>query len=519
MKATNPKAQNPRLPLLHAEERSNKLLIHWTVTSKAAVLVCLFLFLCLPFSRAQEADLVMDKALLEAYQSVLDLRTVEALQKLPDENSVEAVYIASLAEAIDLLITEDNTKFSQYEERFLKRLDKGLKGSPRDYQFVQAEIRLQWAFVYLKFGHELDAALHLRQAYQIAENCRDKFPDYLPIRKTSGLLQIIVGSIPDKYNWVLSLLNMRGSVSSGLADLQRIAASSSNLALEGKFLYALVKGFILSQPDQGLEDMKRVLSERKDNRLARFLAASLAIKSSKSEYALSLLEGLSEPEPAKGLPLYYADYLRGEAYLHKGDYLNSISSYRWFINHQTGQNYIKDAYYKTGLCYWLNGNENDALALFQDARNKGQETTEADKSAARSLSQKDPPNIKLSKIRYATDGGYYKEAEKIFATITSMDLLIRKDQAEYYYRKARLAHKMNKPEATEFYLETIKMTGQENWYFAANACLQLGYIFQEQKKVAEAHEYFQRALSYRRHEYKNSIDSKARSALAQLGRI
>ena len=475
------------------------------------------MFLSPRIAGAQDADLVFDTNLLQAYQFALNLRPDAVTAKLPDESTVEAVYVASLAEAIELLITEDNTKFSEYEERFHKRLDKNLKGSPRDYQFLQAEIRLQWAFVYLKFGHELDAALRLRQAYQIAESCRDKFPDYLPIRKTSGLLQIIVGSVPDKYNWVLSLLNMSGSVSSGLADLQRIAGSQSNLAPEGKFLYALVKGFILSQPDQGLEDMKRILQEQPGSRLALFLAASLAIKNAQSAMALSMLENLSDT--TGGIPLYYADYLKGEAYLHKGDYLSSISSFRWFINHQTGQNYIKDAYYKIGLCYWLNGNENDAIAIFQEARNKGQETTEADKSAARSLSEKNPPNIKLSKIRYATDGGYYQEAERIFSTITSMDLLIRKDQAEYYYRKARLAHKMNKPEATEHYLETIRMTGADNWYFAPNACLQLGYIYQSQNKVKEAQEYFQRALSYRRHEYKNSIDSKARSALAQLGRI
>jgi tetratricopeptide (TPR) repeat protein len=220
-----------------------------------------------------------------------------------------------------------------------------------------------------------------------------------------------------------------------------------------------------------------------------------------------------------GVPLYYADYLKGEAYLHKGDYVNSISSYRWFINHQTGQNYIKDAYYKIGLCYWLNGNENDALTLFKEARSKGKEATEADKSAARSLSEKEPPHVKLSRVRYFTDGGYYEEADTILSGLTSMDLTEKKDQVEYYYRMARLAHKLSKPDAAKFYLLTIEMTGQDSWYFAPNACLQLGYIYQAQNKLTEAEEYFRRALSYQRHEYKNSIDSKARSALAQLGRI
>lgn len=479
-------------------------------------MVCLFLFVAV-LSEAQDSDLNFDEGLLKAHQLALDLKPDAALTRVAEEKTVGAAYIASLTEAIELLITEDYSKFSQYEERFQKRLERNLKGSQRDYQFLQAEIRLHWAFVYLKFGHELDAALHLRQAYQIAESCREKFPDFVPIRKTSGLLQIIVGSVPDKYNWVLSLLNMSGSISAGLADLQYVGESDSPLALESRILLALVQGFVLSKPDQGLQLMQQVLERRPGNRLALFLSASLALKDSNGELALRMLNDLSDS--ADGLPLYYADYLKGEAYLQKGDYLNSISSYRWFVGHQTGQNYLKDAHYKIGLCYWLNGNENDAHAMFSEARKQGKEATEADKSAARTLAEKDPPNIKLTKIRYATDGGYYREAEKVFSTITSMDLLVKKDQAEYYYRKARLAHKMNHPDAEEFYLETIKMTGPDNWYFAPNACLQLGYIYQAQNKLREAEEYLQRALSYRRHEYKNSIDSKARSALAQLGRI
>ena len=71
-------------------------------------------------------------------------------------------------------------------------------------------------------------------------------------------------------------------------------------------------------------------------------------------------------------------------------------------------------------------------------------------------------------------------------------------------------------EARENYLKAISMTGDEEWYFAPNACLQLGYMLAAQGQTAEARRYFEQALSYKKHEYKNSIDSKARSALAQL---
>ncbi len=486
-------------------------------TLKATLVVCLFVFVGVLPSWGQGTDLVLTPQLLNAYHEALDLRPLTAEQELADESTVEAAYIASLGEAIELLITEDPSKFSTYEDRFLKRIDKNIKGSPRDYQFLQAEIRLQWAFVYLKFGHELDAALRLRQAFLIAETCKEKFPEYLPIRKTAGLLNVIVGSIPEKYNWVLSLLSMNGSLATGIADLDRVADSKSPLATEARILQALVTGFINARPAEALTDMRQVASGEHAKRLGLFLSAALAMKSAQSELALQILDQLSSDDT--GIPLHYANYLRGEAYLNKGDYLNAITSFRSFVNYQPGQNYIKDAYYKMGLCYWLNGNENDALELFNQARNKGTDATEADKSAARALSDKEPINPKLAKIRYATDGGYYAEAEKVLKTITSMDLTTRKDQTEYYYRKARLAHKQHQPEAEEYYLETIKMTGQDNWYFAPNACLQLGYIYRSQGRVKDAEEYFQRALSYRRHPYKNSIDSKARSALAQLTRI
>ena len=60
------------------------------------------------------------------------------------------------------------------------------------------------------------------------------------------------------------------------------------------------------------------------------------------------------------------------------------------------------------------------------------------------------------------------------------------------------------------------MAGDESWYFAPNACLQTGYLLVEEGKTAEAKNFFQKALTYKKHEYKNSIDSKAKSAMARM---
>lgn len=481
-------------------------------------MVCLFLFTFLPLSNAFSQNWVLDAPTKKAYDLVLNLHPAEALALIPEPKTAQEIYVTSLAKTIELLLTEDRDLYAQYGDHHEDVQGKRSKSSLAEDLFLQAEIRLQWTFNYLKFGHEIDAAWSLRQAYLNMEDCRTKFPDFLPIKKTAGLLHIIIGSVPEKYNWVLGLLDMKGEVDMGLSELQSVRETDNVFALEADLLYVLAQGFILQETDAAMTEMRNLLKRYPESRLVNYLGAAIAIKNSQSEEAITLLHKLETLE--KETPFAYAYYLKGEAYLNKGDYTNSIAAYRFFINHYAGQNYIKDAHYKIGLCYLLNGNESDALTLFKTAKSKGIEETEADKYAARSLSEDELPNITLSKIRYLTDGGYYTKAQQVLDSIRSPEIPTKRDHVEYYYRKARLAHKKNELEVAEKnYLEAIKTNESSPWYFAPNACLQLGYIYMDRKNYTLARDYFENARAYKKHEYKNSIDGKAKAALDHLSRL
>jgi len=239
------------------------------------------------------------------------------------------------------------------------------------------------------------------------------------------------------------------------------------------------------------------------------------VKNSQSEAALKLV--LMLDQHADGLPMDYMEYQRGEILINKGEYYGAIVAYLKFISNFRSPSLKKDAYYKISLCYWLLNKPDLARQNFEMAKKTGREVAEPDKYAARQLSENQFPNIKILRVRFFTDGGYYKEAREVLQTIIPADLITLKDQTEYYYRKARLAHKTGElPVAKLFYQQSIDMTGENPWYFAPNSALQLGYIAQTQKDKVLAKKYFEKALSYKRHEYKNSIDSKAKSALEQL---
>lgn len=484
--------------------------------TKAGFLVCLFL--CAHSSAfALDDQWKFDETTQKLYELVLNLQLDEIQARLPDPQTAQQLYVVSLAEAMELLLEEDGEKFTEYEDRFEKRRDRKTKLNSPDDLFLQAEIALQWSFVYFKFGHEFDAALNLRESYIITSELKKRFPKYQAIHKTSAMLDVIVGSVPEKYNWVLSLLNIEGSIDNGLQQFESMRKTNSPLRLESDLLKALIYAYVLQKPDSAMLALDDVLKNHPSNRLSLFVGASLAIKNSQSEKALNLLDELEAQK--EYFRIDYADYLRGDVYLNKAEYLNSITAYRSFLNHYKGQNNIKDAYYKIGLCYWLNGNVNDAKATFKLARNSGKEVTEADKYAARSLAEEELPHQALTKARYFTDGGYYKEARTILDSIMPATLPTRRDQIELYYRKARLEHKTKHFDAAKnFYQLTIELNGELSWYFAPNACLQMGYILLGEGDIATAEEYFEMALSYKKHEYKNSIDTKARSALAQLKR-
>ncbi len=451
----------------------------------------------------------------EAYTRALNLQVSDARHLIGKATTPQQQFVLGLTESLDLLLTEDESLFDKFEEMYEDRIATDPK--TRDEYFLQAELRLQWTFVYLKFGHELDAASAFREAYKLATTCRKKFPQYMAIRKPLGLIEIMVGSVPDKYTWVMELLGMRGSVERGLNDLDEVRNSHDEFAFEANLLHGLVNGYILQQPSKAIDIVSGLLRDQPDQKLLLLTGAALAAKNSESEQARQWLEKMMATPV--GISTVYPNYFMGEVYLHKGDYSDAIHQYNLFIENFRGKNTLKDAWFKTGLCYLLSGDTDKAREHFAMAREKGAEETEADKSAARTLDEKKLPNVPLSKARYATDGGYYDIAREILNGITDSELSGRKEQVEFYYRKARLEDKSGHREAAQlFYRQVIDMAGDAHWYFAPNSCLQLGYIAVDQNKMSDAKAWFKKVLSYSKHEYKNSIDSKARSALDRLNK-
>lgn len=406
-----------------------------------------------------------------------------------------AYLVTENAELIDLL--EDN-------ESLIEDLINQLQGPWR--RFFLAEIKLRSAFINLKLGNELSAAWNIRQAYKLTSENTELYPKFVNNKKTSGLLHVLIGSIPEQYQWVLNLMGMNGDVQTGLNELAIIATNNDVFSIEAGLLSRVIDAYLLNNSEQATDNIEQILD---GGPLLSYIGMAIAMKNSDASMAISIYEKTLNKSQNPLLA-----YLAGEAHLQLGNYNKARNSLETFLATFKGENFIKDTYYKLGLAALLQQDLKKAESLFLTAQNRGQTLTEADKHAQRMI-ENGLPDPAIMQIRLFTDGGQFQKADSIIKLVDDEQLKIN-DQLEFTYRKARLQHKLGEyPIAIGLYKNVISLQ-QNDAYFAPNSCLQLGYIYNAQGNEEQAKYFFEKVLSYKHHAYKNSLDNKAKTALKSI---
>ena len=211
--------------------------------------------------------------------------------------------------------------------------------------------------------------------------------------------------------------------------------------------------------------------------------------------------------------------------MQKGQYQTASKLYQSFLTKYKGFNFLKDTYYKLFLCYWLSNEEVKGIKYLEKIKSVGSTIVESDKVATKFsenyLNKKLTKSISqkvLMKARLSFDGGYYDKALELLITYSENSFDQISDRAEFNYRKGRIFQKLNNfPQAITFFDRAIVLSESQNWSFGASSALQLGYIYQSKNEKVKAKSYFEKAISYKKHEYKNSVDNKAKAALNEMG--
>ncbi len=460
-----------------------------------------------------------------AYAEVLKLRLDSARVLLAPElrsaqPDVRAVLVQDAADFADLVLRQDPARYDAIMERLdahLALAETAQKRQPGPWPtFAAAEIQLHRAIAQVCFDDELHGAWALRQAMLRLEAGAQRYPDFLPIRKSLGLCQFLVGVVPDSYQWFLRALGLRGSVSAGLANLSRAADEPNPFQTEARIFRALIRESYFHQ-EADVRTLVADLGRRQpDNLLFAYLQMAVLKRQKQPDAALRIFR--SRPTGAAYVPLPYLHHMAADLLLYRGEYAASAQQNEYFLRRYPGRHYRKDAAYKLYLAAWLRHDQPTAARWLAQIDETGRAQIEEDRAAQRFFDDRPALSEGLMRARLAADGGYWKIAQRLLNGFPLNPQTPRVQRAEWCYRQARVYHGQQRLDSARyFYVRTIQVAQDEPHYFAPNAALQLGYLYRTANEPKTARTYFEKALTYPQHEYKRSIDSQAKAALAAGG--
>lgn len=494
--------------------------------------VILFLLLCTFSFGFSQYYYDFNQNCKNAYSAIFSLKFEEGMDLINNEKSVNPdnnipYLLENYIYFLTVFIGEEEQEFDKLEklkDDIVDRLKDGNENSPY-YRYCLAQVYLQWAFARTKFKEYVTATFEINKAYRLLEWNNEKHPDFLPNLINLGLLHTLIGTIPDKYNWIKKIVGIEGTIDEGTNEILKVLDASlknDNYAIyrdECLFYLSFIQLNLSTNKKKAIDYIELIENNEEDkthlsNPLVVYAIATIYMKNGMNNEALEIL--MSKPSSKEYYPFYYLDYLTGLAKLQRldDDAYNYLLKY---IMNFKGINYIKAAYQKIAWYYLVNGNTSKYKEYIEKAEKYGKEIVDADKQAEREASEGDMPNSTLLKARLLFDGGYYERALKELTKSKRNFLKTAKDTLENTYRIGRIYHEWGKTsEAIPYYKKTVENGAESEYYYAANSALNLGLIYEDAGNYEKAKDYYKRATSMKNKEYKNSIDQKAKAGLNRI---
>lgn len=460
----------------------------------------------------------------KTYHSITTMRFAEAremLSQIKQEEPGNAIvgHLENYMDCIAVYVHEDPDAFKRLKQQKRQRLEllSAVEVSNPYARFAQADMRMQWAMAHLKFGEYTSAFTEVSKAHKLLRANELAFPGFLPQQKNIALLQAVAGVIPDQYKWGLKLLTgLEGTILQSKRAFEIILQKSQHtdflFETETQVLYALLLLHLVNDGDGAWRVANSL--QHGDNPLHAFVAVHIAMRTGHNEEALQILEKCPRGGPFTALP--FLDYLHGHAKLRRLD-PDAHKYFLAFLHHYKGRNFIKDALQKLAWHALIHGDERRYRSFMNRCQMEGFLVSGSDRSAMKEAESGEIPERSLLRARLLFDGAYFQQSLSILKTLRPEELPAKRHRLEYTYRMGRILHALDRYEEALGYYRRVFQEGREDAsFFACNARLQAGLIYEKQRKFDLARVCFQDCLSMYSDEYEAELHQKAKSGLNRL---
>lgn len=459
----------------------------------------------------------------EIYSSITSLRIPEArkwisIERKTDPENLVFHLMESYADLYELFFNENNNMYNVVHPQFDRRINLWKSGPQNNpfYRYGQAILLLHKAALAIRFEKNLEAAIGFRKSYLLFKENNKLHPAFRPNDFYFGMLTTLLGAVPNNYQWMLNMLGMEGSVAEGnrlvlryLQDQDKYRDVCRNEALLA-YPYLLLN--FEGNAKKTLNFIQTAGYNFNRNHLHAYMATNIFLNNQRSPKAIDIASNIEKSDAYMPMPFW--NFEKGYALLNQLQLDKAMAEFQSFTQQFKGKFYIKDAYEKLSWISYLKGDMKNAHAFRNQVISKGSTVTDADQSALDNATSGKWPNPILLKARLLSDGGLLDEALKVLSGYNSRSFATAEEKTEFSYRLGRIHDLMGETgEALRHYAIAIELGKNLKAYFAARAALQSGMIFEARKDPTQAVAFYKTCLNMKDHEFKNSLNQKAKAGL------
>lgn len=458
-----------------------------------------------------------------AWMLLMDLKIDDAKKLLAEEikanpENYYVYYLDQTCDAYKLLINSSQEDYETFIENYYKKreiMDGKYEDSPY-YLGCYSEMELQLGIFNIINGSRLSG---LRKAYSGYKNVYrnlEKYPEFKPSLKLDGFFNVAISNIPPFVKWAASFFGVTADSEYGFNILNQNYVAQKNIkGLNAESaLFVILTAKLNKTPEMVYDFTKSLDSNISHTFIHRYFKANIAHRTGRNEEALDVLQqiDISNHEFAD---LVYS-YLMGKVLLRKLDY-NSGYYLSRYLSGLKKKEYLKEINYQLALFHLVNNDDEKYFEYCKVVREEGKDINERDLEALYDARLDYDPDINLVKARLLLDGGYLNKFELSIKSYEVRNDGLMAHQIEYLFLKARFnASKKNNNEAIKLFLKVIEMGEDLDYYFASEAALRLGKIYEEMGEIQLAKDYFEISVNLYKSNYYEYIEDRAIKAYKNL---
>ena len=435
-----------------------------------------------------------------AFRQILDLKTNTAREILDKEKGLHpdnsyVLYLEHYADAVELIILEDASRYEKfYEDYYTRReiMDKEDATSPY-HKLLEAEMLFHMGLAQLKYGNKIYGARKIYSSYSLIKDNQKQYPDFWMNLKMDGVYNVLFANIPISIRWAARIIGVNGNLDTGIQQMKSYFEKAKSLpgyAEEGALFLNFAYKYLWND-ESGLDFLSGLDPKLRESTLVKYFYANQAASSGKNDLALNLLGSIRKGDYQ--VPFYGLDYLEGYCRLNRLDN-NSYIYLSRYLDTFPGLDYKKDMCMRLSWYYLLQGDDARYKEYKEMVGEVGSDLRDHDREATieNKLDYLEHPG--LLKARLLCDGGYFTEAENILSGIPASYLNQKQYKLEYSYRYGVICQELgNYAQAIVYFTQTI-LAGQNDPYpFACLAAYQLGTVFEIQKDFNKALTYYHKS--------------------------